>query len=222
MVPDDKFKSQLSSSVIEILNMYAQPGYNFISQYSVAIPAYSTITFSELKDSSMKLTASSGGNFYVEKSIPDINAAAGSEKPNINEKITMLKSSQSNAAIDISPQNLTSWKSRTRMFYALSQLDETYINNTLKSIAVAKSLAPTDAKIAYNLGLIYNAINDTDEAIKTLEQTMILKPNYRDAAYALALFYEEAKQEDAARKWYQYILTNINPNDEEAQRKVKR
>lgn len=148
-----------------------------------------------------------------------VNSFASSDATNAAQ-LTKEAINQSNVAISISPQNLNSWKSRTRMFYTLSQIDESYLTNTLNSITVAQSLAPTDAKISYNTGLMYNANGDTAKAIETLLHTMKLKPNYRDAAYALALFYEEEKKPADAQKWYNYILKEINPNDSEVQKKI--
>jgi len=123
-------------------------------------------------------------------------------------------------ALRIAPVNVSFWKTRTRLLYTLSQLDPIYLKDARDSIDVAMRLAPTDAKTWYNAGLLYNATDDNARAIELLLQTIELKPNYRDAAWALALFYEEEENSEQRDVWLQYILEKINPDDEEAKRKL--
>lgn len=89
------------------------------------------------------------------------------------------------------PNVITYWKSRVKIFYTLSQIDPQYLSQALIAIEKAAQLAPTDAKVWYNLGLLYDQTGSLDKAIPTLEQTVKLKPDYRDAYYALALFYRQ-------------------------------
>ena len=139
----------------------------------------------------------------------------------LSADLTTQALSHSQKAITISPQNLNFWKSRTRLFYSLSQIDENYLNQALKSLLIAKKLAPTDAKIYYNLALLYAEVNDTDQAIKILEETIDLKPNYRNARYALALFYNEKGLKQKAVNELKYILEKINPNDQEIKEQLE-
>lgn len=90
-----------------------------------------------------------------------------------------------------SPNNVSFWKTRTRVFYTLSQVDERYLPFALSAIKKASELAPSDAKVLYNLGVLYGQNNKIDNAIKTLEHVVKIKPDYRDAYFALGLFYRE-------------------------------
>lgn len=101
-------------------------------------------------------------------------------------------------AIDTSDQltsdhenNIVFWKTRTKIFYTLSQIDTRYLPNALQSIEKAAELAPNDASISYNLGVLYGQNNDIKKGIGVLENTIKLKPNYQDAHFALGLFYRE-------------------------------
>ncbi|HSD98799.1 MAG TPA: O-antigen ligase family protein [Patescibacteria group bacterium] len=89
------------------------------------------------------------------------------------------------------PSVVTFWKSRVRIFYTLAQVDPQYLGQALDAIQHASKLAPTDAKVWYNLGLLYDQTGKVDKAIATERQTVALKPDYRDAYYALALFYRQ-------------------------------
>ncbi|MBI2195880.1 MAG: O-antigen ligase family protein [Candidatus Levybacteria bacterium] len=130
------------------------------------------------------------------------------------------------------PNNIVFWKSRVRLFYSLSQVDETYLPKALDAIKKASALAPTDATISYNLGILEGQSGDIDAAIKTLENTVILRPSYRDARFGLALFYhqkavnekgrviDEVMQQKAIEQM-KYILSKIDPNDEQAKNALK-
>lgn len=124
------------------------------------------------------------------------------------------------------PNVVTYWKSRVRVFYTLSQLDPLYLNQALSAIEKASHLAPTDAKVWYNFGLLYAQTGHTDNAIATEKQTIILKGDYRDAYYALALFYRQKavgtdataktvtdrQSEQNAVETMHFILTNFGPD----------
>lgn len=126
------------------------------------------------------------------------------------------------------PNNIVYWKDRVRIMFTLSQLNTTYSSQALEAIQKARSLAPTDAKIAYNLGVLYGRTGETKKGIDELNQAIKLKPDYRDAYYALALFYHQMatgnskfiKDPVYAQKAVQtlnYILTRLNRDDKPAQ-----
>jgi tetratricopeptide (TPR) repeat protein len=124
------------------------------------------------------------------------------------------------------PNIVTYWKSRVRVFYTLSQLDPQYLNQALLAIEKASQLAPTDAKVWYNLGLLYAQTGHIDNAIATEKKTIVLKADYRDAYYALALFYRQKaigadptaktvtdrQSEEKAVDTMHFILDNFGPD----------
>lgn len=97
------------------------------------------------------------------------------------------------------PNNVTFLKGRVRVFYALSQIDKTYLSKALEAISKAKTLAPTDAKVSYNLAILYGQNSYIKQAIETLQETIKLKPDYYDAYYALGLFYRELAVDDKGK-----------------------
>lgn len=124
-------------------------------------------------------------------------------------------------ATGISPNNVNFWKTRTRVFFALAESDETGVKTAIESLEKARSLSPTDPKIYYNLGLIYDRDGRNDEALKSFEEAAKLKPDYRDAYFALGMYYEKLKRNDEAKTTYEYILKRINPKDEEVKKKLE-
>lgn len=87
---------------------------------------------------------------------------------------------------------VTYWKSRTRIFYSLAQVNPSYYQQALDAILKAQQLAPTDAKVAYNVGLMYGQTGQYEKSIAALKHTISLKSDYQEAYYALALYYHAA------------------------------
>ncbi len=123
------------------------------------------------------------------------------------------------------PNNVVYWKSRVRIFYLLSQLNPQYLKEALRSIEKAHDLAPTDAKISYNLGVIAGQNNELQKAVDILTQTIKMKPNYRDAYFARGLFYYQLATDSTGKvinpSYYekavsdmQHILKYIDKNDQ--------
>lgn len=100
-------------------------------------------------------------------------------------QMVQLAIQESDEALKISPYHLNYLKTRTKMFYNLATIDEKYYQDALKTLLRAAELAPTDPKITYNLGLLYYYLGQKNEAIKTIEKTLELKPNYDTAKQKL-------------------------------------
>lgn len=129
-----------------------------------------------------------------------------------------------NTVIENHPHNIVFYKTRVQLLFELSTIQPAFLNKALDAIKTAETLAPTDAKLAYNEGLLYVQKEDFANADKAFKKSIYLKPNYRDPRFALATFaVQEAKKEkDSAKKQefltiaknnLNYILLNIDPND---------
>lgn len=126
------------------------------------------------------------------------------------------------------PNNLIYLKSRVRILYTLANLDPQFMPAALQAIQAAAKLAPTDASILYNLGVLYGQNGDSTSAVQVLEQTVAYRPTYREAHYALALFYHDLGVDAAtgrikdpvmrqkALDQLNYLLTNLDPNYQQA------
>jgi O-antigen ligase len=89
-----------------------------------------------------------------------------------------LAIAQSDLVIKANPVHLNYWKSRIKIFLLLTKLDQQYELQALDAIQQAIVLAPTDAKLYYNLGLIYNQLGQKELAKQALQTALELKPNY--------------------------------------------
>lgn len=137
----------------------------------------------------------------------------------------------SNDVVTNHPNNLVFWKSRVRIFYLLAQANPAYYSQALDAILYAKKLAPSDAKISYNLGILYGQNAMLPEAISELSRTITLKPNYRDAYYARALFSKQLSEKQTGNEKamtyskgvndLQFILKNLSLNDPDAKKTLE-
>lgn len=89
------------------------------------------------------------------------------------------------------PNNIVFLKTKVRIFYTLGQIDQSYLPLALAAIKKTAELAPTDADVSYNLGVLYGQTGDAKMAVKTLENTIKLKHDYLNAYYALGIFYHQ-------------------------------
>ncbi len=128
----------------------------------------------------------------------------------IRDQLINTAINQSSQALSVSPRNLNFWKNQVKVFYSLGEIDPKFLEPALESLLEAIKLAPTDAKLWYNLGVLYTKLEQPETAIESLEKTVEMKGNYQSARYALALLYEESGQKAKAIEQAEYILTYIN------------
>lgn len=93
------------------------------------------------------------------------------------------------------PNNIIFWKDRFKAYYMLasskSENQIAYRTQAIASLEKALTLAPTDAKLMYNLGILYRDNGDIDKATQMFEKAVKVKSDYRDAYYALGLLYRQ-------------------------------
>jgi hypothetical protein len=155
--------------------------------------------------------------FYEELAVTDARiAAALSQNHQATEAAQFVHSSVelSNQMLAMNPVNLNFYKSTARIYSLLALVDPTYIGQSLQTLYKARELAPTDAKIQYNIALLELNTNQHDQGLKDLLTAVVMKKNYIQARQSLASEYEKTKQWELAKEQYHYILENILPSDQ--------
>ena len=135
------------------------------------------------------------------------------EQTALADQLSKISISQSDLAISLNPYHLNHWKNRARIFINLTPIEPNYLLKAGEALQTATALAPTDAKLYYNLALIYSKLEQDRLAIETLQKAVSLKPNYKDARFALAYFLKEQKESAEAVTQLQYIIDFIDPTD---------
>ncbi len=162
--------------------------------------------------------------FWEEASSASLEIALALEEDG-NLKLALAMSEQaikeSDRAINLSPKNVNLLRKRASMFIKLSIFEPNYLLNARNTLLSAIQLAPTDAKLYYNLALTHVRIGDIESAISVLENTIKMKKNYGNARLALALLLIDEGDIQRAKEELTYILEKIDPDDKIAQQELK-
>ena len=126
----------------------------------------------------------------------------------------------SDVVLNLNPRQINFYKTRARILINLAQIDSRLLPEAKSILQQALTLAPTDAKLLYNLGLIEFWMNNPSEGVQRLQETIALKPNYESARWQLAQEYEKQGKTQDAITQLTYMLQNINPNNKLAQDKL--
>lgn len=109
----------------------------------------------------------------------------------------------------LNPFHLNYFKSRAKIYLTLASTDPSYHVQAAQELEKARVLAPTDPKLAYNLGLVYTRLNAPDKAEQQLKDSIALKPNYAEPYYAITLLYEQTKQVNKIKPILDGAKTNL-------------
>ncbi|OGM08227.1 hypothetical protein A2Z67_06390 [Candidatus Woesebacteria bacterium RBG_13_36_22] len=157
-----------------------------------------SVFWDELADATSSLAI-----FYAEKG--DMETA---------KKIAESAIIESNKAVSLSPASVILKKTRVRTLANLSLIDPSYMQLAKKTLVEASKLAPTDAHISYNLAITNFRTGDIETFLKILKKTIEMKPNYKEAHFALSQYYINENQIQEAKNELKYILENIDRDPE--------
>ncbi|MGE5041403.1 MAG: O-antigen ligase family protein [Candidatus Levyibacteriota bacterium] len=199
-------------------------GYNLdrAQEYVMANPyledAVKLFPDEDLYNSELSLNLATLGLLFYQQKQPDQGAIFINRAKDISDVVVANH-----------PQNIVFYKTRIQLLFELSQIDpknpnNTYYKDAIDAINYAETLAPTDAKIAYNAGLLYGQEGQIPEALVQLRRAINLKPNYKEPRYAISVYLSElakVEKDPVKKESYQqeaktnlnYILTNINQDD---------
>jgi putative inorganic carbon (HCO3(-)) transporter len=119
-------------------------------------------------------------------------------------------------ALKLNPRHLNFYKTKARVLITLAQIEPGLLEQATTTLQEGLTLAPTDAKLMYNLGIVQLALGQTALAQSTLEQTLVMKPNYDIARVKLGEVYTTQGNLEAAKEQYQRILES-SPNNQPVQ-----
>lgn len=94
-------------------------------------------------------------------------------------------------ALQLNPRQLNYYKSYAQTLIRLSQLDPTLLEDAKTVLKSARLLAPTDARLVYNLALVEEALGNSDTSKELLVKALKLKPNYEQVRLKLESYQEQ-------------------------------
>lgn len=112
----------------------------------------------------------------------------------------------SNTANELNPVHLNLYKTRIRLFMNLGLLDQQLLLEAKKTAKESLILAPTDAKLVFNLALIQEALGDNDSALDNFKLAVDMKSNYGTALNHLAEIHLKNNKPDQAIELYRKLL----------------
>ncbi len=127
---------------------------------------------------------------------------------------------QADKMLEANPFNLNFYKSHTRSMLMLAEVKPELLYKAKETLVKARTLAPTDAKILYNLALIEISLGEKEAGIRHLEETITLKPNYEGPRLTLGEEYAKAGKKAEAAAQFEAIL-KMNPENEKALENLK-
>ncbi len=109
-----------------------------------------------------------------------------------NEALPFIDSaiSESVKATSLSPANVGLLRNRGGILLKLAVINPKYLGFAKDTLLAAVQKAPTDAKLLYNLALVYIRTGETDESIKLLMKVIEIKPDYQEAKDLLDLIHK--------------------------------
>ncbi len=160
--------------------------------------------------------------------------ASYQKQPEMVDKLMSISDSYNQKSLRRAQKNVLYWKTRAKNLYLFYQikLDKKYLEEGIYALEKAENLAPTDPKIPYSKAIFYSLLLDEtkeDEkkkeiqalSLKAVEETISLKPDYRDGYFLKGQLLKKYGRNDEAKAVFKYILKNINPNDEEAKKEIE-
>lgn len=98
-----------------------------------------------------------------------------------SQNFVNLALSHTKKAIQISPAHLSIWRNAISTYLTLAQIDPSFGREAEIAAETALEIAPTDAETNYQLALVYDAAGEKEKTLKTLENVLKLKPDYKEA-----------------------------------------
>jgi putative inorganic carbon (hco3(-)) transporter len=119
-------------------------------------------------------------------------------------------------AIELSPANVNLRRSAFGLYVRLSTIDEKYLIDARDALIETIKLAPTDAKLYYNLGIADANLNQYELADSDFQKAIGLKANYTEARIQYAALLIHLNKPVEAKEQLIYVLTKIDPNNQTA------
>ena len=138
-----------------------------------------------------------------------------------SNKLIVSAIEEAKIAEKLSPNSLGILRQITTIYIKLSQVDINHLSYARDYLEKSLLLSPNDAKLYFNLGLIYANSVDTQKAIETLGKAVDLKANYKQARSNLATLYLKENEKDKARQQLEYVLNYIDPKDDAIIKRLK-
>ncbi len=122
------------------------------------------------------------------------------------------------AAVALSPEKVTNWENLGQIYRSLINIADGSQIWTTQVYQQAIELDPVNPLLRLNLGSVYFALGQYDDAARQFELAALLKANDTNILYNLAVAYREKKDYIRANQVMQAVLVNLPANAPERSR----
>ena len=127
---------------------------------------------------------------------------------------------ESKAAVNLNQSKVTNWENLANIYRQLINFAQGADQWAITAFAQASKLDPQNPNLKLNLGGIYYALVNYDEAIRFFQQAVEVKPNFANGYYNLAAAYREKGDFKRAHEAMQITLSLV-PQASEDYNKAK-
>jgi len=103
----------------------------------------------------------------------------------IQQEYQKLALAHATQAVNQNPYNLNLYKSKARVEIYLSNINPQYAKQALNTLLKISTLAPTDPKLLFNIGILYQNLKQPKLALAVYQKALELKPDYQAALHRL-------------------------------------
>ena len=119
-------------------------------------------------------------------------------------------------AVNLSPSNVNLRRTEFGIFIRLSVVNEKYLVEAKDTLLEAIKLAPTDAKLYYNLGIAEANLGNYDSTETDFKNAISLKSNYTEARIEYAALLVHLHKPQEAKDQLNYVLKYLDPGNSTA------
>lgn len=116
---------------------------------------------------------------------------------------------EAKAAVALDPQNATNWENLAVIYKALIGVAQNADAWSIASLAQAIQNDPLNPRLRLELGGIFFALGQYDQAIRLYQQSTELKPDWANAYYNLAAAYKAKNEPETAFDYLRKTLTLV-------------
>jgi tetratricopeptide (TPR) repeat protein len=153
------------------------------------------------------------GEAYAQAALTEVQSGNASTAAQLAEASAINHTT----AINLNAHHLNFYKAYTQSLIRMSPLEPKLLEEARFVLEKARTLAPTDPRLSYNLHLVEDSLGNSEKSLEYLQETIELKPNYASARVRLGKYFLEQQEYASASAEFSYILTYIAPDDASVQ-----
>jgi len=141
----------------------------------------------------------------------------GESQDEIIESIALARAFAGNANV-LAPNQFNSWQNLTDLYQTIavmSEENEQFINLAIDSLKEASALEPSNPRVYTDIGILYLAAGQKEDAKAEFEKAMAQKEDYGPANINWVLMLEDEGRKEEAISKLEWFLSRI-PNDTQA------